>query len=332
MTAAQHNRPSLFANPVAIALAISLGVHGGGFGLWKLGNAMGWWKPNAFSAWVQNIGSKLLPTPKLEAKQPNPPPNQPTLTFVEVNPAEPTEAPKDAKFYGAVSTKAASPKESEDDIPKIEGTQPEVLKVTEDKQPKALPLQPSPKVAPPEPTETEAKPQEQKVVGDLAFAKPHDKPQDEKGEAEKKGEAKETRRRPRTLAEAMKKSGTLGQKAKMDGGSKRLDLSSSLDVKGTALGDYVAELVEAVKERWYAQLDQVSATTPGKVVIEFRLHSSGRVSNVKVGQTEVGELLSLICQKAIQDPSPYRPWPKELRNEMNAEYRDVSFTFYYLRN
>jgi hypothetical protein len=118
--------------------------------------------------------------------------------------------------------------------------------------------------------------------------------------------------------------------SRQDGGTKRIDISASVNARGTAYGDYMSELVEAVRERWYHELDQVSAAPPGKVIIEFRLNSDGRVTNARVGESTVGELYSLICQKAIQDPSPYKPWPRELRQEMKAEYNDIRFTFHYL--
>lgn len=330
MIAGPSKRPFPMTDPVVVAVLISLAIHLSGFGIWKVGSRLGWWKENRFSSWVQRIGNKLLPTPKFQAAQKQPD-SEPPLMFIEVNPAQAlSQPPKNAKFQGAVSTQAASSKQSEDEIPQVDGEQTESLKLTENATPKALPLQPSPKVTKPDKEDTEEKPAEKQSVGDIAFAKPSENPP--KPDSNQNGKDDKTRRRPRTIAEAQKKAGTLGEKSKQHGGSKQLDLSAALDVKGTALGDYVAEMVEAIKVRWYDQLDQVSATTPGRVVIEFRLHSNGRVSNVHVGRSDVGEMLSLICQKAIQDPSPYKPWPKELRHEMNADYRDVTFTFSYLRN
>jgi hypothetical protein len=332
MTAEPSKRPNPMTRPIVIAVLVSFAIHLGGFGLWKAGNRLGWWKQNRFSTLVQKIGDKVLPAPKFAPKQ-NLTANEPPLMFIEVNPALAVSlAPKNAKLQGAVSTTAASPKQSEAETPQILGKQEEVLKLTDDAPPKALALQPTPKVVKPEPEDSEAKPPPENE-GETVFGKAEPKTETKEITPETgKGKASETRKRPTTIAEAKKRSGTLGEKAKKDGGSPVIDLSSSMDVKGTPLGDYVAGLVEAVKQRWFQELDQVSATTPGKVTVRFRLHANGQVSEAKVEQTEVGELLSLICQKAVQDPSPYRPWPKELRLEMNSEYKDFSFTFRYLRN
>jgi len=40
-------------------------------------------------------------------------------------------------------------------------------------------------------------------------------------------------------------------------------------------------------------------------------------------------LLCLLCQQAIQDPSPFDKWPSDLRRLVGADYREVRFTFYY---
>ena len=38
---------------------------------------------------------------------------------------------------------------------------------------------------------------------------------------------------------------------------------------------------------------------------------------------------ALICESAIREPSPYAPWPDEMRRIIGANYREVTFTFYY---
>ena len=67
----------------------------------------------------------------------------------------------------------------------------------------------------------------------------------------------------------------------------------------------------------------------GRVVIEFRLNYDGRISDLKVVDSSVDEILSLLCQKAILDPSPYAKWPSDMRRKVDADYREVRFTFYY---
>ena len=48
----------------------------------------------------------------------------------------------------------------------------------------------------------------------------------------------------------------------------------------------------------------------GRVVLQFRLNYNGTISDVKVVDENVGLALSLMCQKAITDPSPFDKWPR----------------------
>ena len=329
----KRRRKTLISDPVFRALAISLIFHLGVFGAWKLGVRFHLDRFIPFSSLLSAMQQKLLSPPK------NFPPKQqqnemPTM-FVEVDPSlMAKEAPKDAKFYGAVNTLAANPEPAtKSDLPKIDGKEREFLKTTENQKLNPQPLRPSPTVKPAEPEETqevEAKPKSEKPVGDLAFAKPeeHEKKNDGKSESKKGDAEKTTRARPRTLAEA--KRASTGDKSKIDGGAPRHDISASLGVKGSIVGDYDQRFIEAVRQRWDSLLEQVSSTTPGKVVLEFRLHHDGRVTDVNVRETAVNEMQTLLCEKAIQDPSPYPKWPTEMRNELKGDHRDVTFTFYYL--
>jgi hypothetical protein len=46
-------------------------------------------------------------------------------------------------------------------------------------------------------------------------------------------------------------------------------------------------------------------------------------------ENTVGELLGYVCQKAITDPSPFAPWPSDMRRMVGANFREIAFTFYY---
>ena len=203
---------------------------------------------------------------------------------------------------------------------KLDGVQDKVPKIFDTLRPAPLepltPLQPEPRPMKPEPeTNPERKP------GDLALAKPADpKPKEE-----------EKPKRPRTLAEAQPNAGlTTGQKMKADGGVKRHGTIQAFDARGTAVGVYDAALIEAVQQCWYNILDETTTPSrPGQVVVEFQLHSDGYVTDVKVLETDVGELHSLFCQLAIQKPAPFKRWPDGMRKEIGRDYRQLKFTFFY---
>ena len=123
----------------------------------------------------------------------------------------------------------------------------------------------------------------------------------------------------------------VGQKMKQDGGVKRQQIVPSFDTKATPFGAYDAALIEAIQSRWYDLLDQISYNNyrTGRVVLQFRLNYDGRITDLRIAETTVGDTLALLCQKAILDPAPYEKWPQEMRQMADKDYRDISFTFYY---
>lgn len=90
-------------------------------------------------------------------------------------------------------------------------------------------------------------------------------------------------------------------------------------------------LVEAVRDRWYKLLkaDHELVPVAGKVVIRFKLHSDGEVTDVCVVETAVPPVYGLLCEKAICDPAPYGEWSREMRMATGADERNITFTFYY---
>src|SRR5436190_2300529 len=312
--------------PLATAFAISLILHMCFFGFWRVGKQLGWWQHQA--TWLLNWHKKkMAQTPRRFLKYPEATPRQPEvrLTFVEVDPSTPThEAPKDAKFYGTKATRAANPDDTlSTELPKIDGTQNKVMR-TEDvpKPSKPFPLQPAIEPAKDDRQE-EPKPKSENPPGDLAKAKPiTDGVNLGTGEEQK-------RQRPRTVAEAMARNQLVGEKAKVDGAAK-VRGRVSLDVKVTPFSSYDAAFIAAVQQRWYDLLDSSQfSQRSGKVVLEFKLTYDGRISDLKASDNEVGEILSLLCQRAILDPAPYARWPDDMRRMIGSNFREVTFTFYY---
>jgi len=320
-------RAVMARHPLASAFAISLVLHLFFFGFWKVGQQLGWWQHQA--TWLLNWHKKKMAKPPRKflkfpdiasARQP-----EVRLTFVEVDPSVPVqEAPKDAAFYGTKSTRAANPDDTKDtEIPKIDGKQDKVMRTEDVPKPKPFPLQPAvEQTQAQDDEETEPKPKALDTPGDMAKAKPSDGVNLGLGEAEKK-------QRPRTLEEARARNQLAGQKTKVDSGTK-IRGRVSLDVKVTPFSSYDAAFIAAVQQRWYDLLDSSQfAQRSGKVVLEFRLTYDGRITDLKVSDNEVGEILSLLCQRAILDPAPYARWPDDMRRMIGGNYREVTFTFFY---
>jgi outer membrane biosynthesis protein TonB len=311
------------------ALAASLLLHAACYGVYEAGKKAHLWDRIHLPAWVQALVKATLPQVKDAAKQP-PAQREPPLMFVQVNPdTAVAEPPKNAKYYAAQSTRAANPDaDHETDVPKISGSQEHVMHTEDTQRSKAQPLQPAP--APPAPAPEPAPPPKPAVQpGDLTLAKA----QPETARADET-----PRPRPRTVAEAKARlaqlqhaSPTTNQKARQDGGVRQHNVVSSLDAIGSPFGAYDATIVAAIQNRWYDLLDErrYASDQSGRVVVEFRLNYDGRISDLKVVDSSVDEILSLLCQKAILDPSPYAKWPSDMRRKVDADYREVRFTFYY---
>ena len=315
---------------LAWAFAISLAFHVLVYGGYHTGQKHHLWQDLHWPAWLQP--PKIL-TELLVKKKENPPPPQRQeipLMFVNVNPAQATaEPPKDAKYYSDKNSRAANPEPDKiTEIPKIDGKQTEVVKTETVPREKFTPLQPSRPAQQPQEAQPEIKPKPAYTPGDLTLAKPSPTPRKEDGDA---NEAKPPR--PRTIKEALarqQESRLPGEKMKQDGGVSRRHELASLDTKATPFGAYDAALVEAISQRWFTLLDErdYASDSRGKVVLQFRLHYDGRITDMNMAENTTGEVLGLICQKAVLDPAPFAAWPSDMRRTL-GDIRSIQFTFYY---
>jgi outer membrane biosynthesis protein TonB len=115
-----------------------------------------------------------------------------------------------------------------------------------------------------------------------------------------------------------------------EGGAHRA-MIAGVDAAKSPLGDYDAEVIAAVTDRWYNLLDQqrYADDRTGRVVVQFKLEYDGTVREVEVVESNVGDVLSYICQAAIEDAAPFEKWPDDMRREIGANYREIKFTFIY---
>lgn len=317
------------ASRLARALVFSLLLHVLCFGVYYTGKKMDVWKHIPLPAWTPKLLTQMATLkPPTQPKQPVE--QEVPLVFVQVNPAQNTaEPPKNAKYYSDRHSQAANREtDRETNLPKISGEQDRVIK-TEDVVPEKFePLRPAPPV-----TQAQKGPQEQEETkaapdlksGDMQVGKATPSPQPDEGAVKKS--------KPRTIIAALANKGQTelpGRKMKQDGGVKRRLEINALDAKATPFGAYDSAFIAFVDERWRTLLyDRDYATfTSGKVVLQFRLHYDGRISDMRVAENTAGEVLGLICQKAVMDPAPYPVWPSDLRR-MAGDTRSIQFTFYY---
>ena len=346
--------------PLALAVAFSLFLHAGGYGTYLIGKRLGWWQPRGMPAWLAALQSFLTPAQKaiqarLATQQQAQAAPASALTFLDVDPLAATTPPEKPKFYGAVDQRAANPdltKPSED--PNVKGREQPLVKVTESKprgkrsaeEAKNVPLQPSipqpASTAQPNVKESDVtsptkagKKSQQKPAGETLMAKAEPRTVDgsaigETGEG--LAESAQQPRRPRSIAEvkAKQQGGDPSERTQIQGGVSNKG-RLGFDVQGSKFGAYDAAFIDAVRERWFQILDNVSVNQVGEVQLEFNLASDGRITDMTVKKSNVNSALTLYCQSAIIDPSKYAEWPREMRREIGSDLRKITFTFYYLQ-
>lgn len=295
---------------LGLVLALSLMLHLLGWGGYEAGRQFGWWQQWHWPAWMHLVaGKKAAPASVLQNKDVQ-------LTFVEV-PQPSTEAPKDAKYYSSQNSRAADPTKGDKNLPQLNGKQTLVAKTEDAPRPDFNKLQPNP----PSPSETPQEPPPAVKPGDLTLGKPEDSQQPDQPP------------RPRTLKQALAQQSHLlpGQQMRQEGGTHREALVPSLDVKATPFGAYDGAFIAAVTQRWYDLLDsrQFAMDRNGKVTLRFRLNYDGSIADMSVLENTVGDVLGYVCQKAVTDPSPFAPWPSDMRRMIGENYREITFTFYY---
>lgn len=308
--------------------------------------------PQTAPEWAKELVAPSAPPAALVATKPEEPGWQEIpLEFIEVDPANAVQTePKDARFYSSANTRSGQPVPSDRNLPdpQVTGTQKNVAKTFDTVRPAQPQAQEKP--APPDKETARETPSPQKEQAQkqpipaggpkesgemqMALAKPNaavEKVQDEQKAVEAR-ESGAPRRKPiKRLAEAREQKGiVLGEKMMKEGGSPRISVSPSFDVKSSPFGDYDLRMVAAVQERWWAMLEErrFSLERTGKVVLRFNLHGDGTISQLQTLQSDVGETLGFTCEAALMGASPFGRWPSVLRAQA-LDPREITFTFTY---
>jgi hypothetical protein len=300
----------------------------------------GWRIAPAAAAFVKEAFERVAPLPRrqaqLELEEPPAPKREVPMTFVEIDPALASpEPPKVTKNYSTDHSLPANPQPKAAETPKIEGKQTPVVRTMDAPKPEPKPLQPKPpEPAPPETkqTEPEVKPKSTPAPGDLALARPTPRAIELTPQTDGEKPAPAPRPKPRTLQEARARNPALaGEKSAQEGGVPRRAHVAMIDAQRSPFGNYDSVFISMVQACWYQSLDEINyvGDRRGKVVVTFRLHFDGRISEVKVVEDSVGDMLSLLCQRAVLKPSPFPPWPRDMRQIVGNNYREVRFSFYY---
>jgi hypothetical protein len=319
---------------LALALFLSLCIH---LGIW-----CGYEANKKYSWW--NRLMDLRPEPKISQRQTVP--ATPTALSAPMNTSEPMilvevshadfEPPAQAKYYSDKNSQAANPEAGDTRQPKLNGRQSQMPKaedvaVLPKVQPSAPPPQPRP--APEEKTDESpipamaaaaAPPAGQGHPGQPGTDTTHPQTPDH-------SPTPPAHERPRTVQQALQQQLLPGRQMHEEGGVRRIRSVPSFDVKGTPFGDYDHAIVVAVTQRWYDLLDshRFAQDRTGEVVLQFRLKPDGTVMNLRRSENTVGEMLGYVCQEAVEESAPFAKWPPEMMRTIGANYREITFSFYY---
>lgn len=349
---APWRRPDL--RPLGWAAVIALAFHLLMLALWTGAGAWVRRAPGQAPDWVRNLVQPSSPPPPLKPADPAQDPawQEVPLTFIEVDPALAVkDPPKDAKFYSAANAQSGqpvpSPKAQKE--PEITGVQKTTPKTFDTAKPSPTPPQVQPKQeeelpATPETAVRQEKKEAQpaqpqggiREAGETQLAKVEPKAADPRPQPERQAvqaqEAGAPRRKPiKRLAQAMEQKGIVrGEKMLQQGGASRFSISPSFDVKSTPFGEYDLRMIAAVQERWWALLEErhFALERTGKVVLRFRLHGDGSISQITTAESTVGETLSFTCEAAVMGASPFGRWPSVLKAQA-LDPREITFTFHY---
>jgi hypothetical protein len=300
-------RPNRFEGErIALALALSVLTHVLIFGGYELRRDI------PLPSWLHRKAAHLPVPVVLVQKQEEP------LEFVTV-PTPSTEAPKNAKYVSNHNSVAADNSQVQaSENPQLNGKTDQPS--PEDVRPQ---FSKSPTGANQQKDGSQQASQEPKAAsnsGDLTLGKPDNSTQPQE------------QPRPRTLAQVYEqmKNQMPQMTMRQNGGAERHARVPSFDVKVTGFGDYDARFVEAVSQNWYNLLDsqKFSLDRTGKVVLLFRLNYDGTISQMRIGENGVGDLLGYVCEKAVLDGAPYERWTEDMRLKL-GNYADVQFTFDY---
>jgi len=104
----------------------------------------------------------------------------------------------------------------------------------------------------------------------------------------------------------------------------------SLDGRFSSYGDYSQRMFEAIQASWWALIERTHFDdfAAGFVVIRFRIHRDGTVSDAEILASTVPPLAALTCKDAILMPAPYDIWRADMV-AMLGEDEPVTVTFHY---
>jgi outer membrane biosynthesis protein TonB len=104
----------------------------------------------------------------------------------------------------------------------------------------------------------------------------------------------------------------------------------AVDARFSNYGDYAQRMMEAIQSSWWDIIDRMRLETAvrGNVVVRFKLHRDGSVTDATILYENVPHLMALACKDAVQSPAPFDAWRADMVALFGQE-DDVTITFQY---
>ena len=107
------------------------------------------------------------------------------------------------------------------------------------------------------------------------------------------------------------------------GGLNQPGAAIQFDTKGVEFGPWLRRFVAQVRRNWF--IPQAAMTFRGHVVVQFNIHKSGAISDVRIVQPSDIDGFNRAAMGAIVGSNPTEPLPPEYPTESAL----FTVTFYY---
>lgn len=295
---------SIDLRSAALAVAVSLGLH----------LLLFWVLPDTFHkvvAFVRPVEVLTAPVKIDEARLP------PKLRFIETNPLANQAVPKTTPFTSSRNQTAAQPvpekMPTNSPLPKSDGTS-DSLRIAQGK-PRSI-------------DQSQAAPATQPSVSMAAPVKAAPPPGPGKSAAQPSPAPVPVAANP-DRPRASVPSGTYGLLLRRPVGVNRAG-SIAVDARFSNYGDYTQRMLEAIQSSWWSIIERsrFEGLSRGNVIVRFRLHRDGTVTDAQVLRSEVTRVMTLACKDAVMAPAPYDIWRADMV-AMYGESDTVTINFLY---
>jgi len=107
------------------------------------------------------------------------------------------------------------------------------------------------------------------------------------------------------------------------GGNQDPGSAIQFDTKGVEFGPWIRRFVAQVRRNWF--VPQAAMTFRGNVVLQFNIHKTGAITDLRVVRPSEIESFTRAAVNAIQGSNPTEPLPPEYPDEKAL----FTVTFYY---